>query len=134
MEAHGEQLTGGPLNRAVASGIVRLQSDFVGRGPSRAHAFHSGNVFVVMMEDAMTVAEQSLVAGGHNASVLGTRALYQDAMGRDLSDVVERLTGCKVDAFMSANHIGPDLACECFVLDRDVPGGGGLLGGAHETG
>jgi hypothetical protein len=32
----------------------------------------------------------------------------------------QRLTGRKVDAFMSGNHIGADLAAELFVLDQLV--------------
>jgi uncharacterized protein YbcI len=32
---------------------------------------------------------------------------------------IEELTGRKVMAFMSANHIDPDLAAELFVLEPD---------------
>jgi uncharacterized protein YbcI len=32
---------------------------------------------------------------------------------------IEKLTGRKVIAFMSASHIDPDLAAELFVLERD---------------
>ena len=37
---------------------------------------------------------------------------------RDALNEIEGLTGCKVDAYMSAIHLAPDL----FVLDRPVPG------------
>ena len=45
-------------------------------------------------------------------------------MRDDLTEVVERLSQRKVIAFMSHNHIDPDLASELFVLaprDRDAP-------------
>ncbi|HSO98414.1 MAG TPA: hypothetical protein VLP43_05640 [Solirubrobacteraceae bacterium] len=29
---------------------------------------------------------------------------------------MERLTGCKVLAFISGNHLDPDVACELFIL------------------
>ena len=44
-------------------------------------------------------------------------------MRLDLVGVVERLTACNVQAFMSANHIAPDTAAEIFLLDRDVGAG-----------
>jgi len=34
--------------------------------------------------------------------------------------VVERLTACGVQAFMSANHIEPDAAAEVFLLDSKI--------------
>ena len=40
-------------------------------------------------------------------------------MREDAIASVEQLTGRKVTAFMSANHIEPDLAAELFVLEPD---------------
>jgi uncharacterized protein YbcI len=40
-------------------------------------------------------------------------------MRSDFNDVIERLTGHKVVAFMSGNHIDPDMAAEIFVLDGE---------------
>jgi uncharacterized protein YbcI len=40
-------------------------------------------------------------------------------MREDLVAAVEALTGRSVLAFMSDNHIEPDLACEVFVLEPD---------------
>jgi uncharacterized protein YbcI len=38
-------------------------------------------------------------------------------MSEDLTSDIERLTGRKVIAFMSANHIDPDLGAELFILE-----------------
>lgn len=38
-------------------------------------------------------------------------------MRDELVEAVERLSGHKVIAFMSQNHIDPDLAAELFVLE-----------------
>ena len=40
-------------------------------------------------------------------------------MREDAIAKIEELTGRKVAAFMSANHIDPDLAAEVFVLEPD---------------
>jgi hypothetical protein len=39
-------------------------------------------------------------------------------MSADLTRAVEELTERKVIAFMSANHIDPDLAVETFILEK----------------
>jgi len=44
-------------------------------------------------------------------------------MRSELVAIVERLTGRKVSAFMSSNHVNPDVAIESFVLElRDTRG------------
>jgi uncharacterized protein YbcI len=40
-------------------------------------------------------------------------------MREDAIASIEKLTGRKVAAFISANHINPDLAAELFVLEPD---------------
>jgi NADP-dependent 3-hydroxy acid dehydrogenase YdfG len=52
--------------------------------------------------------------------VLQLRHDYQLAMREDLVAVVERQLDRKVAAFMSQNHIDPDLAVEVFVLGPEV--------------
>ena len=48
--------------------------------------------------------------------MLETRRAYQDAMRDELSAGVEDITGRKVIAFLSANHLEPDIAIESFML------------------
>ena len=49
--------------------------------------------------------------------MLQLRHDYQLVMREDLVAIVERQLGRKVIAFMSQNHIDPDLAVEVFVLE-----------------
>ena len=49
--------------------------------------------------------------------MLEMRRAYQETMRPELIAIVERLTGRKVAAFMSANHVDPDVAVETFVLE-----------------
>jgi hypothetical protein len=38
-------------------------------------------------------------------------------MAADFREAVERITGRKVLAFISGNHVDPDIAAELFILD-----------------
>jgi uncharacterized protein YbcI len=118
-----QTLRGGALNSAISNAVVGLLSDYVGKGPPRARALHSDNVVVCLLEDTMTKAERSLATDGKEHLVLELRHAFQETMRKDFTDSVEVLTGRKVVAFMSANHLGPDLAVEVFVLDKPIAGG-----------
>jgi uncharacterized protein YbcI len=111
---------GGQLNAAIANALVLLQTKHSGRGPTRARVFYREEVLVVVMEDVLTTAERNLVAGGDADSVLEMRSSYQHAMRADMVAVVEELTSRNVVAFMSDNHVDPDLSTELFVLDRPL--------------
>jgi uncharacterized protein YbcI len=108
------------LDLAVANAVVRAQRVVAGRGPTRARAFFRDNVIVVLMDDALTEAERSLVAGGRDEAVLSFRSELRETMRRDLARDIEALTGRRVRAVMSSSHIGPDLAAVIFVLDRSL--------------
>lgn len=114
--------TGGQLNERIATAVVRAQKGLLGRGPTRARAFFRHNFVVVVTEDALTVGERMLADGGEHDAVLWMRQRYQEAMRAELVGAIEELTASKVEAFMSGNHIDPDLTFELFVLDRAVPG------------
>lgn len=70
-----------------------------------------------MLEQTLTKAEQVLVNKGRTEQVLALRHEYQEAMREESSARVSELTGRNVIAFMSANHVNPDLASEIYVLD-----------------
>ena len=92
---------------------------YTGRGPTRARTSIRDNLVVVLLEDTLTKGERRLVAQGRDIRVLDYRAEFQAAMREDAIASIEELTGRKVTAFMSANHIDPDLAAELFVLEPD---------------
>ena len=115
-----DRLVGGTLNAAIARAVVRYHAEHFGRGPTKAQAFYRDNHVVVVLEDILTQAERSLLAAGNSDAVLYTRHALQDTMRGYLRSTIERLTGCKVRACMSASHVDPDLAAELFVLDRPV--------------
>ena len=109
----------GPRNTAIANDIVKLVRHYTGRGPTKARASVSGDLVSVLMADILTKAENKLVEDGKSDVVLQLRHEFQKTMGKDMIDAVERHTARKVVAFMSANHIDPDLAIESFVLEPE---------------
>ena len=112
----------GRLNQDIANAVVRCHKRLLGRGPMKAQAFFRNNFVVVVLETAMTEAERRLAENGDRDSVLEMRQLYQQAMRDDLVAAVEQLTARKVEAFLTANHIAPDVATHVFVLDQPVAG------------
>ena len=94
-----------------------MVAEYTGRGPTRARTSIRDNIVVVLLEDTLTKGERRLVAQGRDIRVLDYRAEFQAAMREDAIASIEELTGRKVVAFMSANHIDPDLAAELFVLE-----------------
>ncbi|MDX6674205.1 MAG: hypothetical protein QOH11_1623 [Solirubrobacteraceae bacterium] len=116
MPSPTEVLTEGTLSGAISDEIVSLLHRYTGRGPTEARTYVHENLIVCLLGDSLTTAEQSLVTGGHYASVLDTRSLFQRTMRADFTEAVERLSGRTVIAFMSQSHIEPSFGLEAFVL------------------
>ena len=107
---------GGELAAAISNLTVQLLRDYTGRGPRRARTHISGELVAVVVQDAMTKGERSLIRDGEQDRVLDTRQAFQRAMREDLAGGVAQITGREVVAFMSANHIDPDVGVEIFIL------------------
>jgi uncharacterized protein YbcI len=112
--------TSGRLNQDLAKEIVRAQHHRLGRGSPKARAFWSDELLVVAMHDPFTKSEQSLLADGRGAAVRELRAQSEQMLEPELVEIVERLTARRVEAFMSATHVAPELVVEVFVLDRAI--------------
>jgi uncharacterized protein YbcI len=110
-------LKGGELNAALASAVVGIYRTHLGRGPSSASSFHNDDVVTVVMREVMTNAEKSLAQSGSGREVTHMRRLFQATMETDFREAVERLTDRKVVAFISGNHVNPDVAVETFILE-----------------
>ncbi len=121
MHEDGRATGGGELNAAIAQAVVRVHRAHLGRGPTKASAFHRGALVVTLLEDSLTQAERGLVEGGRGEAVLAMRRELQTAMRPDLVEVVEALTERRVRAFLSDQHLAPDVAVEAFVLEQPLP-------------
>jgi uncharacterized protein YbcI len=114
------RLRGGELNAAVTSALVGIHTEYLGRGPRSASTFHYGNVLVTLMHDVLTHAERSLTRRKQTEAVNNIRHLFQETMEADFRAAVERLTGRRVTAFISGNHLDPDVAAEVFILNEPL--------------
>jgi uncharacterized protein YbcI len=107
----------GSLNSALANAVVQLVREYTGRGPTRARATVAPELISVHMADVLTKAERKLVERGKADLVCEIRRQFQRTMREDLIGEVERLSGRKVVAFMSDQHIDPDMAIEAFIME-----------------
>jgi uncharacterized protein YbcI len=106
----------GSKSAAISNMTVRLLSQYTGRGPTRARTHLNEDLVTVVLQDTLTKGETTLLDNGREELVLVTRRTFQDVMGPDLVAGVEQITQRKVLAFLSANHVDPDIAVETFVL------------------
>ena len=114
--------TSGELSTALSNAIVALFAEYTGRGATQSRTYVHENLVVTVLHDSMTKGERSLVRDGKEEAVLAIRRTYQESMRPELIEIVERLTGRTVSAFMSSNHVNPDVAIESFVLELvDAP-------------
>jgi uncharacterized protein YbcI len=114
MEANREGRGPGPM---ISTGAVQLLHEYTGRGPTKAKTMINDDVVTVLLADTLTKGERTLVEKGRRDRVLQLRHEYQLTMREELVGLVERQLERKVIAFMSQNHIDPDLAAEIFVLE-----------------
>jgi len=108
------------LRQAISDAIVRVSADFIGRGPTRAKTYITGDIVFCVLEDTLTRGERSLVADGDGEAVRQMRRRFQDAMRRQVCTAVEALTERKVVSFLSDNDIEAETAIEVFLLDGPV--------------
>lgn len=120
-ERPSPRLHGGALLSAISNAIVGIQRESIGRGPTSARAIIAEDVVIVLMRETLTKAEHTLAANGQRELVRQMRHRFQETMRNDMVAAVEGLTGRTVTAFMSTNHIDPDMGCEIFVLAPAEP-------------
>jgi uncharacterized protein YbcI len=111
VERQGEQLA------AVTNGIVKLFSEYYGRGPDKAKSYIlDDRIVVCVLENTMTTVEQTLVKNGHSHMVREVRVTFQEAMADEFKGTVEKAMGRHVAAYHSQLTIEPDTGFEFFVL------------------
>jgi uncharacterized protein YbcI len=117
MASTQEAVPTGVLASQISRAIVQIWHEYTGRGPTKARTTITDELVIVLMADTLLKAEKNLATDGKVEQVLSMRRAFQDTMQAELTAVVEDLTGRKVMAFMSHNHVDPDLAAELFVLE-----------------
>jgi uncharacterized protein YbcI len=102
----------------LTNGIVRLFSDYYGRGPTRAKTYLLEDRYVVtVLRDTLTTVEQTLAHNGHVDLVRRVRLTFQEAMAASFMGVVEAALGRRVEAYHSQILVDPDVGFEFFLLE-----------------
>ena len=114
-------LSGESLLAAITDAMVSLHLHYHGRVPATA-ATHllDDDLLVCKLGGIYTDVEKTMIELQRTREVHDVRRTFQAATRHKFIEVVERLSGRTVAAFISNYHVGPDLAVELFLLERQV--------------
>jgi uncharacterized protein YbcI len=119
---HADAVEGQSLQLAVSNAMVKLYKEQFGRGPTAAKTHFAGpDVLISTLQNSMTPAERNLVAMGEQQRLRDTRMFFQYATEGAFREVIERLTGRKVWAFVSGIDTHQDVSSEVFYLEPTTP-------------
>jgi uncharacterized protein YbcI len=111
----------------ISREMVRLYKDLFGRGPTKARTEFAGpDIVICSLEHTFTPAERSLAEMGEHQRLRDTRMYFQAATHDKFTEIVERLTGRKVRAFISGLDAEQDVCAEVFYLEDGVKAKPGL--------
>jgi uncharacterized protein YbcI len=103
----------------ITNGIVRLFSEYYGRGPTRAKSYMLEERYVVtVLRDTMTTVERTLAEHGHIDMVRQVRLTFQEVMAASFKGVVEQALGRRVASYHSQIMVEPDVGFEFFLLEE----------------
>lgn len=119
MTAEGvtKERTRGEIAAEISNGIVKLFSEYYGRGPLKAKTFLMDHYSVTVLENTLTTAESTLVQAGQEETVRAFRLAFQTEMAGRFKGVVELATKQRVLTYQSQLMFDPDHCFELFVLD-----------------
>jgi uncharacterized protein YbcI len=88
-----------------------------GHDRTTATTYINDNVVLCVLENILTEDEDTRIDAGSSEAVIDARVAFQADTEDEFTEAVERLTGRRVVAFMSANQTTPGVAAELFLLD-----------------
>jgi uncharacterized protein YbcI len=115
--SNGAPLAGPALTDAISAAVVALYAEFYDHERTTATTYINDNVVVCVLEDILSRSESSQVAAGGGKDVIDGRIAFQEGAQDEFTKAIERLTGRRVTAFLSANQTNPGVACELFFLE-----------------
>jgi uncharacterized protein YbcI len=112
----GPQRSLGEMRATISRGMVRLQAEYYGKGPTKAKTYIVDDLVVVVLEETFTRAEKTLAERGEREAIQHIRRRFQQQMADDFTSLVEQATGRKVRVFLSETDIDSDVSVETFLL------------------
>jgi len=117
MSAPDAPLTGQALLAAVTDAMVVLHERYHNRAPVTAKTLLLGSdLLACVLGGVYTDVEKTMIELQRATIVQETRSAFQTAMQHSFIAAVERLSGRDVLAFISNQHVGPDIEIELFML------------------
>jgi uncharacterized protein YbcI len=108
-------LDGDALLAAVSLAMSELHERYYQRPPRSTKARMMGSdLLACVLGGVYTDVEKTLIELERGPVVRDNRSMFQDAMQQRFIDTVERLSGRRVEHFISSHNIGPDLEIELF--------------------
>jgi uncharacterized protein YbcI len=110
-------LSGDELLSAVTDAMVALHERYYHRKPVSAKTQMLGDdLLACVLGGVYTEVEQTMIELQRTTVVQETRSAFQTAMQHKFIDRVQSLSGRNVLAFISNQHVGPDMEIELFML------------------
>jgi uncharacterized protein YbcI len=123
MSAPTEPLVGDALLDAVTAAMVGFHQRYHHRVPVTAKTLMlGGELLVCVLGGVYTDVEKTMIELQQSTIVQQTRSAFQTAMQHRFIAVVEQLSGRDVLAFISNQHVGPDMEIELFMLRPHLDG------------
>jgi uncharacterized protein YbcI len=115
-------LTGNALLEAVTAAMVGMHEHYHHRIPVTAKTLLlSDEVLICVLAGIYSDVEKTMIEVQRGTLVQQVRSAFQVAMQDRFIAVVERLSGREVLAFISDQHVGPDIEIELFMLKPTKP-------------
>lgn len=122
--SNGVPAAGPGLTDAISAAVVALYAEFYDHERTTATTYINDNVVVCVLEDILSGSESRQIADGADKEVIDGRIAFQEGAEDEFTGAIERLTGRRVTAFLSANQTSPGIACELFFLEAPPAAGG----------
>ena len=116
-------LSGDAMLVGITDAMIAFHERYHHRKPGTAKTLLLGDdLLVSILGGVYTDVEKTMIELQRTIIVQETRSAFQLAMQHKFVSVVERLSGRSVLAFISNQHVGPDIEIEIFMLWPRVQG------------
>jgi uncharacterized protein YbcI len=100
----------------ISNAIVKIFSEYYGRGPTKAKTYAFDDYVLCVLEDILTTVERTLVESGQEALVRAVRLRFQETVADQFKSAVAEVMGRPVIAYHSQVTFNPSIGFEMFVL------------------
>jgi uncharacterized protein YbcI len=106
----------------ISNETVQLYKQALGRGPTKVRTvFADPNTVVIVFEDALTAAEQTLLDVGADEQLREFRQVIQEALEPAMRSLLERTPGRETRAFIAGIDPGEATAAHVITLEPAAP-------------